>query len=74
MKFTEKYDWETRDDGEILLKAAEVQNDPFRLKKAKAKRKEKQNNTSTALGVRYRGSGKKHCNNATVGKLDYPRL
>lgn len=65
----EDYDWRTREDGDTLVRAAEIQGDPERLAMAQAYLNAQQSATRVALGKKPTGSAPSRRNKATIGSL-----
>lgn len=73
--YSDKYDWETREDARILQHMAELKADPKRLQRATECLQESIKTMSMALPKNPDAVNipSRKYNPATVGKLDYPR-
>lgn len=69
MRYSNKYDWETREDANILQQYQEIIKNPERLKKAQSCIKESVKDLNKALGVPVSPAVPGRSNPATIMKL-----
>lgn len=75
MRYSEKYDWETREDADTLRRYNEITKNPERLRKAQSCIKDSVSDLNKALGIPAPPPTPGRSNPATVMKLnkDYTR-
>lgn len=70
MRYSDKYDWETREDADTLRRYQEITKNPERLKKAQSYIKDSVSDLKSALGIPTPPPVPGRKNPATIMRLD----
>lgn len=70
MIYNEKYDWETREDANVIKMFQDIKKDPERLRKAQSCIKDTVDSMNEALGIPTPPAVPGRKNPATIMKLD----
>ncbi len=71
--YNEKYDWEVREDANVLRRYQELKSDPVRFNKAKECIADQVAAGKAVLHDKPINTPSRRSNPACVGKLDFPR-
>ena len=69
MRYNEKFDWETREDADMLLRYQQIKGNPERLKKAQSCIRDSVSNLSKVLNISAPDVVPGRSNPATIRKL-----